>query len=201
MKFLRCLFALMLVSALSGMAKADPVDFHLVVVDPTVISFPTTIINALDPTPPVTFLPCVDGQIPGVSETYEGCASFINSTTGPITSLELVFPNNNALGSQASDCDLDPSTAVNDFQSVTCPAPGDTYVLDFTDPTTPGGIPIGATFTVAEEGVNPADFPVGTLTTNVTPEPSSIWLMSTGALLLSAFFYSRRRNGFGSIGL
>lgn len=37
--------------------------------------------------------------------------------------------------------------------------------------------------------------PAGT----VTPEPGSIWLMSTGALLLGAFFYSRRRHGMGEI--
>ncbi len=33
----------------------------------------------------------------------------------------------------------------------------------------------------------------------VTPEPSSIWLMSTGALLLGGFLYYKRRNNFGEI--
>jgi len=34
---------------------------------------------------------------------------------------------------------------------------------------------------------------------SVTPEPSSIWLLSTGALMLGAFFYYKRHNGFGEI--
>ncbi len=32
-----------------------------------------------------------------------------------------------------------------------------------------------------------------------TPEPDSIWLMSTGVLMLGAAFYYKRRNGYGEI--
>ena len=32
-----------------------------------------------------------------------------------------------------------------------------------------------------------------------TPEPDSIWLMATGALMLCGAFYYKRRNGFGAM--
>jgi hypothetical protein len=196
MKFLRCLFALMLVCALSGMAKADPIDFHMVVVDPPT-GFDTTPINSLTPPTTIGFSDCVPGQIPGVADPYEGCASFENSTSSAITSLLLVFPDTSDLDSQTANCGLDPNTSVNDFASVTCSLTNGNYILNFTD----GSIGVGGLFTVAEDGVDPSDFPDGTLTAASAPEPSSIWLMSTGALLLGAFFYSKRRNGFGSMGL
>ncbi|MDQ2840829.1 MAG: PEP-CTERM sorting domain-containing protein [Acidobacteriota bacterium] len=198
MKLLRCLFALTLVCALSGMAKADPVDFHMVVVDP---SFSTDSIISLTPAPIVTFTACVPGEIPGTVDPYEGCASFENSTPSALTNLELVFPNNGVLNSQTPNCSPDPgvigNSSVDFFQTFSCNIVGGNYILDFSD----GNIPVGTLFTIAEDGVAPGDFPPGTLSsTNVTPEPSSILLMSTGALLLGAFFYSRRRNGLGSMG-
>jgi hypothetical protein len=35
---------------------------------------------------------------------------------------------------------------------------------------------------------------------NVTPEPDSIWLMSTGAVMLGAAFYYKRRNSMNDVG-
>jgi hypothetical protein len=94
--------------------------------------------------------------------------------------------------------------AIDQFVTTTI---GDTYLLSyeytdddglttFSDLSTNGvttgtggnGIDILA---YAQAGLPPA----GT----VTPEPSSIWLMSTGALMLGAFFYYKRNNGFGEI--
>jgi hypothetical protein len=77
---------------------------------------------------------------------------------------------------------------------------GNNFVLDYSDGTIPQGFPNGI-FTIAESGVDPADFPTGTLTVNVTPEPSSIWMLSTGALMLGTFLYSKRRKGLGWMGL
>lgn len=197
MKLLRCLPLIATVCMLSGIAKADPVDFHLVVVDPPT-GFNTTPITTLTPPAVISFSNCVAGEIPGTVDPYEGCASFENSTSSALTNLELIFPNNGVLNSQTASCSPDPGTvsgtSVDFFQSFTCGLVGGNYVLDFSD----GSIPVGALFTIAENGV-PADcFPDGTLTT--TPEPSSIWLLSTGVLLLGFFFY-KRRNGFGEIGL
>jgi len=197
MKLLRCLPLIAAVCMVSGIAKADPVDFHMVIVDPPQ-GFNTTPITSLSPPTVVSFLPCVAGEIPGTVDPYQGCASFENSTSSALTNLELIFPNNGVLNSQTANCTGDPGTisgaSVNFFQEASCNIVGDNYVLAFFD----GSIPVGDLFTIAEDGV-PADcFPDGTLTS--TPEPSSIWLLSTGVLLLGFFFY-RRRTGFGGIGL
>jgi len=202
MKLLRCFFALTLVCALTGMAKADPIDFHMVVVDPPAPppgGFYTTPITSVATPTVVSFTACVAGQIPNVVDPYEGCDSFENSTTSAITSLLLEFPDSSALHSQSSSCSLDPGLdyAVNYFQSFSCTLVGGNYILDFTN----GSIPVGDLFTIAEDGVSPGRFPDGTLTATEAPEPSSILLLSTGALMLGAFFYSRRRNRQASIGL
>jgi hypothetical protein len=196
MKLLRCLFALMLVCALSGMAKADPIDFHMVVVDPP--GFNVTDLTTTSAT--VGFTACDAGQLPsGIVGAYVGCDTFENLTGAPITSLELMFPDTGALVGQAANCTAD-AGAVNFFSVATCNLVDGFFVLDYSGGSIPQGFPSGV-FTIAEAGVDPSDFPDGTLTANVTPEPSSIWLMSTGVLMLGAFFYSRRRNGFGSMGL
>jgi hypothetical protein len=194
MKLLRCLFALMLVCALSGMAKADPIDFHMVVVDPP--GFDVTDLTTTSAT--VGFTACDAGQLPsGIVGTYVGCDTFENLTGGPLTSLELAFPDTGALVGQVASCTPD-AGPVNFFTTATCSIVDGFFVLDYSGGSIPEGFP-GGVFTIAEEGVDPSLFPDGTLTT--TPEPSSIWLLSTGALLLGAFFYSRRRNGLGSMGL
>jgi hypothetical protein len=183
------------------MAKADPIDFHMVVVDPPAPppgSFSTTPITSLATPTVVKFTACVAGQIPNVVDPYEGCDSFENSTSSAITSLLLEFPDTSALHGQSSSCALDPGLggAVNFFQSWSCTLVGGNYILDFTD----GSIPVGDLFTIAEDGVAPGRFPDGTLTGTEAPEPSSIWLLSTGALMLGAFFYSKRK-GLNSMGL
>jgi hypothetical protein len=197
MKLNRCLFVLTIVCALTGMAKADPLDFHMVVVDPPAGFFTTPILTLSTPYA-VGFSACVPGEIPGTQDPYEGCASFENSTSAALTNLELLFPDTSALNSQPSSCALDPGN-VNFFQTTSCNLVNGFYVLDFSN----GSIPVGDLFTIAEDGVSPDAFPDGTLTStpSVTPEPSSIWLMSTGALMLGAFFYSKRRSGLGSMGL
>jgi hypothetical protein len=197
MKLNRCLFALTIVCALSGMAKADPIDFHMVVVDPPAGFFTTPILTLSTPYE-VGFSACVPGEIPGTQDPYEGCASFENSTSAALTNLELVFPDTSALNSQSASCALDPGN-VNFFQTASCSLVNGFYVLDFSN----GSIPVGDLFTIAENGVSPDCFPDGTLTStpSVAPEPGSIWLMSTGALMLAALFYSKRRKGFGSMDL
>ena len=211
MKLLRYVLAMMFICMLSGMAKAN--DFRLTIPDAggDNPSFNTTSITS---TPvDVTFAACVTGEVgPGANLTYDGCASFLNSTGSAITSLELVFPNVPTLGGQTVNCALDggtgdatPSGGIDFFQDASCSLVGATlvdgtlvggdYILDFSD----GTIADGAFFNIAEQGVAPGDFPPGTLT--ATPEPGSIWLLSTGVLLLGGFFYYKRRNGFGAIGL
>jgi hypothetical protein len=198
MKLLRCLFALILVCALSGMAKADPIDFHMVVVDPP--GFNVTDLTTMSST--VGFTACDAGQLPsGIVGSYVGCDTFENLTGSSLTSLELVFPDTGALVGQSANCTADPGP-VNFFTSATCSIVNGFFVLDYSGGSIPQGFPDGV-FTIAESGVDPSQFPDGTLTANLTatPEPGSLWLMSTGVLLLGAFFYSRPRNGLGSMGL
>jgi hypothetical protein len=184
----------MLVCALSGMAKADPIDFHMVVVDPP--GFNVTDLTTTSAT--VGFTACDAGQLPsGIVGAYVGCDTFENLTGASLTSLELAFPDTGALVGQVASCTPD-AGPVNFFTNATCSIVNGFFVLDYSGGSIPQGFP-GGVFTIAEAGVDPSLFPDGTLTT--TPEPSSIWLMSTGALLLGAFFYSKRRNGFGSMGL
>ncbi len=198
MKLLRLLFAVTLACTLGGMAKADPVDFHMVVVDPPT-GFNTTPITSLSSPTPITFSACVPGEIPGTIDPYEGCASFENSTSGPLTNLLLEFPNTSALHSQSASCTPDPgvigSSSVDFFQSYSCSLVNGNYILDFTN----GNIPVGTLFTIAENGVCASDFPTGTLSS--APEPGSLWLMSTGTLVLAGFFYSKHRNGAGFLGI
>lgn len=193
MKMLRCLLLITMVSALSGIAKADNLDFHLVVVDPSYS------VDAITSTPDsVTFTNCVTGQVPSTAlGTYVGCATFQNETGSALTNLQLTFPNTSALGGQSANCSLDggvvsgTSTPLDYFQTASCSLSNNVYTLDFSN----GSIPVNSYFTIAENGVTPADFPTMTLTT--TPEPGSVWLLSTGALMLSVFFYYKRRDNFG----
>jgi hypothetical protein len=198
MKLLRCLFALTLVCALSGIAKADPFDFHMVVVDPPTPDNPTFTVTDIQ-TSPVTVSFTNTCAIDGSGlPTYDGCAAFINGTGAPLTTLELVMPNSGLSAGQTPNCTQPSGIGTDFFSSGSCPTPGpgQNYVIDFTD----GSIPINTYFVIAETGVPTDDTPwTGTLST--TPEPSSMWLMSTGAVMLGAFLYSRRRNGLGWMGL
>ncbi len=182
MKMLRCLLSIALVCGLTGVAKADQLDFHMVILDP----FATTPIFT---TPfQFTFDTCVPGQLPtNVNGSYVGCFSGVNRTGQDWTGLQLVFSNTAPLGSQPAGCALDGSTDF--FQTATCSLTpdGSKYILDFTF----GAIPNNGSFVIAEDGVDPSLFPMVTATV-ATPEPSSIWLLSTGALMLGFFFANRR---------
>lgn len=198
MKLLRCLPLIAGVCMLSGIAKADPVDFHMVVVDPPPASYTVNDLTTSSAT--VSFSACAAGQLPtGITDTYVGCETFENLTGAPLTSLQLIFPDTGALTTQVANCSGDPTTALNFFTSATCSIVNGNFILDYSNGNIPIGSPNGI-FTIAEDGVAPDCFPDGTLNTNITPEPSSIWLLSTGVLMLGFFFY-KRRNAFGATGL
>lgn len=184
MKMFRWLLAIAMVCGLTNVAKANQ-DFHMVVLDP----FATTPIFT---TPfQFSFGACVAGQLPtNVKNSYEGCFSGVNRTGQDWTGLEMVFSNTAPLGSQPAGCALDGSTDF--FQSASCSLTpdGSQYILSFTA----GEIPNNGSFVIAEDGVDPASFPQITATASTeTPEPASIWLLSTGALMLG-FFFANRRN-------
>ena len=195
MKLLRCLPLIAMVCMLSGIAKADPVDFHMVVVDPPAPTNPTFTVTDITSSPVIvsfTDTCSIDGSsVP----TFDGCAAFINGTGSALTSLDLLMPNSGLAAGQTPNCTTS-GTGTDFFSTASCPtpAPGADYMIDFSG----GSIPANDYFVIAESGVDVSTTPwTGTLTT--TPEPSSIWLLSTGVVLLGFFFY-KRRNGF-EIGL
>jgi hypothetical protein len=195
MRILRYLFAIVLVSGLTGIAKADT-DFHMVVLDPPP-GYTVYTINDLS-TFDVSFTPCVSpGQIP-TGAPYEGCFTFQNETPYILDSLTIdvsaSIPNQTA-GCAASGL-TDPTTGdpLDIFSNPMCGglAQGG-YLLTFTG----GTIGLGQIVTIAEDGVDPADFPATTATLGAeTPEPSSVFLLSTGLLFMGYLFAERRKPAF-----
>jgi len=185
MKISRCLFLVALIFGLSGLAKADPIDFHMTVLDPG----STTALNIDAPgTFTVAFSACPDGYT-----NYDGCFVGLNNTNAPtigtdITfySLNLIFPDIAPLNTQS--CNVTPETGTI-FDNSNCTSSNGSLVLNFFGGS---GIKPGETFYIVENGVPAADFPPG-MGTVATPEPDSILLLSTGVVLMGVFFISRRR--------
>jgi hypothetical protein len=60
-----------------------------------------------------------------------------------------------------------------------------------------GSIPDGNSFVILEEGVDPTEFK-GTATADPVPEPDSLLLLSTGAMMMATgLFMKSRRFAFG----
>jgi hypothetical protein len=182
MRILRFLFAIALACGLSLTAKADS-DFRMIVIDPPgYLVTPITDFSTFS----ISFSPCVSpGQIPSGSG-FDGCFSFQNETTAPITSLEVSV--NGLVPNQTAGC-TPFGSGLDIYSTATCSDLPAGYLLDFSG----GAIAIGQIVTIAEQGVDPADFPPTTVTPfgAPTPEPSSFILLATGAL--SAGSMLRRR--------
>ncbi|MEG9435690.1 PEP-CTERM sorting domain-containing protein [Edaphobacter sp. HDX4] len=192
MRIMRYLFAITLVWGVAASARAD--DFRMVVLDPPPSSFPTYPI--FDSPFTFTFAPCAVGQLPtGTQGTYDGCFSGVNRTGQDWTSLTLNFSNNSALSDAApAVCSLDgggqdifaaPGAGACDLQD------NEQYLLIFT-----GGLLLNnENFVIAEQGVDPSDFPEVTAsftTSSTVTEPESIWLLSTGIAFAGSFLRRRR---------
>ncbi|MDE1178431.1 MAG: PEP-CTERM sorting domain-containing protein [Edaphobacter sp.] len=192
MRITRYLLAISLLCGAFRFAKAD--DFRMVVLDPPPSSFPTYPI--FDSPFTFTFAPCAVGQLPtGTAGTYDGCFSGVNRTGEDWTSLMLNFANNSALSDAApAVCSLD-----GGGQDIfAAPGPGncdlqddEQYVLIFSG----GLLKNNENFVIAEQGVDPSDFPEVTAsftTSAATPEPESLWLLSTGLLYAGSLLKKRR---------
>jgi hypothetical protein len=194
MRMMRFLLVFALLCGVSSISKAD--DFRMVVLDPPPPSFPTFPIFSSPFT--FTFAPCAAGQLPtGTMGSYDGCFSGVNRTGQDWTSLTLNFGNNTALSNAApAVCSLD-GGGLDIFSE---PGPGECdlsnglYTLIYKG----GLLTNNENFVIAEQGVDPDDFPEVTATfttsTTVTPEPESIWLMSTGLTFLGSLVARRRRS-------
>ena len=185
MKFLRCLFALTFVCALSGMARAD--DFKLGIQDAGPSNYTYTG-GTLD----VHFFSC------GPHSSDEGCVTILNDSGKTITSLVIDVPENSFTeAGGGGNCLTGPG-----FSSCTPPVITDgDYQFVFTGLDIPDGgfCNNDDTFELEEQGVDPKNFPKTTVSTSVTPEPASLLLLATGSLLCAGFIY-RRRMGAASLG-
>lgn len=188
MKIFRYLLLLVSFCALSGMAKADQADFHMVVLDPPFTVYPIF----STPFSPIVFTDCT-GQLPtNVKQSYEGCFSGVNRTGNDWFGVDLVFDNTTPLSGQPVNCTPDQDNqgnlGPNFYTSSTCALSGSQYVLSYTG----GIIHNNDFFVIAEDGVSPDQFPNGTLTADIVPEPGSIWLLSTGLSAAGAVVARRR---------
>lgn len=219
MKLLRGLIAIALVCGLSGLAKAAPVSFQMVVVDPNPPASLITHIYSDDFS--VTLSTCQASQLFGLSPaTYLGCFTGENNTGKPLTSLEIVIPvfsfNSQIVQPGCAPAGLN----INVFTTITCGFTNNNQ--DYFVSLTGGNIPaatglngdcdndgdggerlndddvrcnVASIFTIAEAGIPAGDMPksFGAAANVVTPEPSSIWLMSSGVLSVGLFGFYRRR--------
>jgi hypothetical protein len=215
MRILRYLLAMALVAGLSGAAKADtfvPGDFAAVVIDP--VPDPSEITLILNQSFPVSLAACHADQLDGLSTAdFVGCFTGLNISGTPLTSLSMQFPAIFLTGHvlDLPNCPVEPQ---NIFSSITCgfTDPTDTaYILTFSGGNIPSfghgpdcpttGLPPeceqDSLFTIAIGGIPfsslPQNFTVQANTITVTPEPSSLWLMSTGVLSVGLFAAFRRR--------
>jgi hypothetical protein len=198
---LRVLFILALFCGISSIARADAVDFHTQILDPTCnpgntscaiglgdvgVPFPIALNAGLCTShqPPVTGLP-TDG-------TAFGCFVGTNNTGSPITSFTLIF-NNAAL--DGGNCDttlpgtITPGPAFGISGCKVDPAGG--FDITFSG----GSIADSNQFIILEIGADPMDF-VGTATAGATPEPNSLILFSTGAMMMMAAFFVKKQHRF-----
>lgn len=203
MKYLfRVLFCVALFCGLATHAKAQRgVDFHVQVLDPNICISNPSFCLVLDPSAPVNVsLDALACQIAGVPNlpsnpgTY-GCAILLNVILPPqdITSLNLTF---SGLSGLTFECDTTGDGGVGSiFSDSSCGQSGpgsDTF--SFFD----GSLPFLGEAVIYESGVDPTIFVDGTAAVNQppfvpTPEPASLLLLSTGAMMAGLYFVKQRR--------
>jgi hypothetical protein len=112
-----------------------------------------------------------------------------NQTFDTFTSLDMTFTGLDAL---TFDCPTSNPKSI--FTSSTCTSSGGVDDLFFSGG---AGLPGGQIMIIFEEGVDPALFAGMGMVGTVTPEPDSLLLLSTGAIMMTAgLFVNKRRRLF-----
>lgn len=190
MKAFYCLVLIALVFGCMGQAKADPVDFHIRVLDPPPPANPSYPLYLISTTSfDVSFTPCLTGELPS-GMTADGCFAARNISGLDWVGLDFSFPSGGVLTGQTASCAPAPSD--NIFSATDCPLDpaNGAFDLGFSE----GVIHNGDYFFITEDGVvPPEDFPTGSVTATVlTPEPEPMVLLSTGVLLFGCLLYAER---------
>jgi hypothetical protein len=194
MRFYRilCLIAVVL---FCGSVASHAQNFHVQVLDPVCVTDPDAACTILGPDLGVPFginltaSTCADQGVTGLPEdTPFGCFVGTNNTGVALTSVALKFSNS---GLEGGTCDTDlfgtqPAAA---FASSSCSNPGGSeFDLLFTG----GSINNTRQFVIVEVGADPSLFD-GFATVANTPEPDSLLLLSTGAMMMAGGLFLKKR--------
>jgi hypothetical protein len=188
MKYIfRTLFTVALLCGCSSLAKADA-DFRMTVLDPPNECVPSDTKCFLD-TPGAQFgvalsaATCPQGLSGGLPANDFGCFIGDNLTGATITSLTLTFSA--PIQGQTASCDSDGQGGIpSALGVVSCTEDSEIYTLIFAGG---AGIPPFSDIIVFEEGADPSNFLNGTGVVGTTPEPDSLLLFSTGAMMAGMY--------------
>lgn len=194
MRFYRilCLTAVVL---FCGSVACHAQRFHVQVLDPVCVTDPDAACTILGPDLGVPFginltaSTCADQGVTGLpADTPFGCFVGTNNTGVALNSVALQFSNAGLAGASC-DTDLFGTQPPAAFASSSCSNPGGSeFDLLFTG----GAINNTRQFVIVEVGLDPSLFD-GFATVANAPEPDSLLLLSTGAMMMIGGLFLKRR--------
>ena len=193
---LRILFVLALFCGISSFAHAQRgVDFHVQVLDPVCTPTSPIVCTVQDPSIafPVTFdsVTCQD-FLGGPLVSTNGCFEVVNASPDNFTSLDITLTG---FGNATFDCPTTSTSPASVFPDSNC-GPGEALSFfggDGLPPTKTLAVVISITDQGVLDGLTVGDFG-GTATINPTPEPDSLLLFSTGAMMMAGGLFIKRRS-------
>jgi hypothetical protein len=198
MKYLlRVLFVLALFCGITSHARAAGVDFHVQVLDPVCTVSSPIVCTVVDPSVPfpVTFTTTTCSLFFGSpAPSTNGCFEVINATAESFTSLDITLTG---FGNATFDCPTTGTSPASIFTNSSCDPGEDLSFFGGSGlaPTKTLAVLIQITDQGVTDGLTIGEFS-GTATVNPTPEPESLLLLSTGAMMMTAGLFMKRQRGF-----